>query len=98
MAVWLADPVTASGYPDGMSVLSDKRAVLQDLLADFVYPEGPSAYPSGLEMVQLLRMIRETAESALPQAVALARDEGASWEQLGRALGVTRQSAHERYA
>lgn len=40
------------------------------------------------------------AESALSEAVAAARagNPPATWEQIGRAAGITRQSAHERWA
>ena len=37
------------------------------------------------------------AELRLETAVALARHSGASWETIGRAAGMTRQSAHERW-
>ena len=50
------------------------------------------------ELVQLLRMVRDTADSALSDAVTQARSEGMSWEQVGRWLGTSRQAAHERYA
>jgi hypothetical protein len=50
------------------------------------------------DLVQLLRMIRDTADSALTDAVGMARGEGMSWEQVGRWLGTSRQAAHERYA
>ncbi|MBF6393825.1 hypothetical protein IU443_28255 [Nocardia farcinica] len=38
------------------------------------------------------------AEARLTAAVAAARKQGASWEAIGRAAGMTRQSAHERWA
>lgn len=37
------------------------------------------------------------ASEQLDQAVARARDYGASWADIGRAVGITRQSAHERW-
>ena len=37
------------------------------------------------------------ADLRLETAVALARHSGASWETIGRAAGMTRQSAHERW-
>lgn len=55
-------------------------------------------YPTALDRVQGLRMIRETADSALQQAVNQARDEGETWEKIARYLDVTTQAAHKRYA
>lgn len=52
---------------------------------------------TSLDVVQLLRMIRDTAESALENAVPLAVTTGATWEQVGRHLGTSRQAAWERY-
>lgn len=38
------------------------------------------------------------ARQRLDQAAATARRAGASWEAIGRACGISRQSAHERWA
>ena len=38
-----------------------------------------------------------SAESVLDDTVARALHWGASWAQIGDALGITRQSAHRRY-
>ncbi|MEV6073423.1 AsnC family protein [Nocardia sp. NPDC052001] len=38
------------------------------------------------------------AQAELTEAVNQARDFGASWDAIGRAAGMTRQSAHERWA
>lgn len=40
---------------------------------------------------------RREAESALDDTVARALHWGASWAEIGDALGVSRQSAHRRY-
>lgn len=51
-----------------------------------------------------LDAIRQRAEAAsqtvagLTDAVHEARAYGATWEQIGQAAGMTRQSAHERWA
>lgn len=37
------------------------------------------------------------AESAVNQAVKLARRDGASWSQVGDAIGITRQAAQQRF-
>lgn len=68
-----------------------------DVLADLNHAVQDDGYPTALDRVWALRVIAETAERALRQAVPLARQEGASWEDIGRALGTTRQSAHERF-
>jgi Homeodomain-like domain len=48
----------------------------------------------GFRAVLGLRRLAERIES---RQVALARDEGWSWQQIGDALGVTRQSVHAKH-
>ena len=48
----------------------------------------------GLRGVLALRRLAERVEA---QQVALAREQGWSWQQIGDALGVTRQSIHTKY-
>ncbi|MFD1052540.1 hypothetical protein ACFQ1S_46585 [Kibdelosporangium lantanae] len=48
----------------------------------------------GLRAVGALHRLAEQVEAA---AVASARDQGWSWEQIGDALGVARQSVHAKY-
>lgn len=68
-----------------------------DAITDLLHTIRPEDYPTSLDRLQVLRMIRETAESALPYAVADARAAGESWESIGRYLGTSRQAAWERY-
>lgn len=48
----------------------------------------------GLRAVGALHRLAEQVEAT---HVALARREGWSWEQIGDALGVSRQSVHAKY-
>jgi hypothetical protein len=48
----------------------------------------------GLRAVGALHRLAEQVEAA---SVALAREQGWSWEQIGDALGVARQSVHAKY-
>ena len=48
----------------------------------------------GLRAVGALRRLAEQVEAT---NVKLARERGWSWEQIGDALGVSRQSAHKKY-
>jgi hypothetical protein len=41
--------------------------------------------------------LRRLAEREEARGVRLARDRGWSWEQIGDAIGVSRQSAHAKY-
>lgn len=45
---------------------------------------------------ELTRLTRQL-EAQLRELVAIARGKGYSWEDIGRALGVARQNAWERY-
>ncbi|MEC3957844.1 helix-turn-helix domain-containing protein [Nocardia sp. CDC153] len=47
-----------------------------------------------LRAVGALHRLAERVEAC---AVAQARDQGWTWEQIGAALGVTRQSAHTKH-
>lgn len=49
---------------------------------------------TGLRAVGALRRLAERVEAV---HVARARRAGWSWEQIGEALGVTRQSVHAKY-
>lgn len=75
----------------------DELRARVDALTDLVRSIEDDNYPEALDYVQALRMIAQTAESALPFAVQAARRGGASWDQIGRFAGTTRQAAHERY-
>lgn len=79
--------------PD-LDLLTDKCGVLCDLLRDLSNANDDEP----VDRVQVLRMIRDTADSALRHAVPLAMKSGDSWAAVGRALGTTRQAAWERYA
>jgi hypothetical protein len=48
----------------------------------------------GLRAVGALHRLAENVEAS---SVKLARDRGWSWEQIGDALGISRQSAHAKY-
>ncbi len=59
------------------------------------YPPVGSEDPlQGLRAVLALRRLAERLEA---HQVAVARERGLSWQQIGDALGVTRQSIHVKY-
>jgi hypothetical protein len=45
-----------------------------------------------------LRGEAQRADAAISYYVAKARKDGRSWQEIGDALGVTRQAAHERWS
>jgi DNA-directed RNA polymerase specialized sigma24 family protein len=55
----------------------------------------PAADPAvGLRAVLALRRLAERVEA---EQVALARDQGWSWQQIADVLGMTRQSVHAKH-
>ncbi|HEV8648707.1 MAG TPA: helix-turn-helix domain-containing protein [Actinomycetes bacterium] len=60
-------------------------------LAERIRSNDPAV---GLRAVGALHRLAEQVEAT---AVALARQQGWSWEQIGDALGVSRQSVHAKY-
>jgi hypothetical protein len=63
-----------------------------EALHEVILPAGP------LERIELWRSLRERIDKGLDEAVAGARLRGDSWENIGRAAGMTRQAAHGRWA
>lgn len=60
-------------------------------LAERIRASDPAV---GLRAVGALHQLAEQVEAT---AVALARDQGWTWEQIGDALGMSRQSVHAKY-
>lgn len=77
--------------PDSM--LSDELDTL--VLADWERHTAPTA---GTYAVELAAAEVSQAQARLTEAVREARTRGASWEAIGKAAGMTRQSAHERWS
>jgi len=55
------------------------------------------AHQDTADLLQALRMLRDTADSALVDVVRDARAQGMQWDAIGRWLGVTKQAAQQRY-
>ena len=74
---------------DGVSVQTDTMEINQ--LSSVLASDDPAI---GLRAVLALRRLAEQVEA---DQVALARRQGWSWQQIGDALGITRQSVHAKY-
>ena len=84
-----------SGVPDGCQehlTAAETLASAIDALHEAISAAGP------LERIELWRSLRERIDEGLDEAVAGARLRGDSWENIGRAAGMTRQAAHGRWA
>ena len=79
-----------------MARSSGDKAVGQELARLARAVAGPRS--SRLERAAALLRIAENADRLARTEVAAARElDGASWTDVGDALGVSRQTAHERY-
>jgi DNA-directed RNA polymerase specialized sigma24 family protein len=72
-----------------LSVQTDSMEINQ--LSSVLASDDPAI---GLRAVLALRRLAEQVEA---DQVALARWQGWSWQQIGDALGITRQSVHAKY-
>lgn len=54
--------------------------------------------PETLAAVHTEAQAASAAQARLTEAVREARRDGRSWADIGSAVGITRQSAHERWA
>lgn len=53
---------------------------------------------TGLESLAACRQVQTEVDTEISFHVHNARIEGASWDEIGAALGMTRQAAHKRFA
>jgi hypothetical protein len=81
-----------SGHPDNMAETDDKVRALVDINITGDWSTDP------LTAIEKLTAGVEAIESALQRTVRLAREQGRTWEEIGKALGVSRQSAWERFS
>jgi hypothetical protein len=83
----------------GTAVRRYEELRARDSLADPDDPEGPRPLARGeaLELLALGEVIARRAAQGRQLTVRTARTTGASWAQIGRALGATRQSAWEAH-
>ena len=72
------------------------RAAQLDMLIGFA--EGVSNSDDILDMIGAVRLVELAAAQARRAIVAEARAEGRTWDEIGDALGVSRQAAHERFS
>jgi hypothetical protein len=70
---------------------------LSDLARAFVLTGSDGSRRPG-RLIEEASRLRSRAEQAICLAVAAERAGGRSWQDIGEALGCTRQAAHERYA
>ena len=81
-------PLWAAAPPDWLLGRSDSlRQNLTELANDWP-----------LQALGVLAAIERWQKPLIEQAVVLARDAGTSWAEIGAALGITKQSAHQRFA
>ena len=53
--------------------------------------------PDLMNQLGLVRIVERAAEMVRKVIVQEARDEGITWQEIGDALGVTKQAAQQRY-
>ena len=90
------DPTEEHVFPDNM-LLPDGRTLEAAGHTEWKQHVQPLAAAAAVRSAAAA--VRD-AETALAEAVAAARTANppATWEQIGRAAGISRQSAHERWA
>jgi hypothetical protein len=86
------------GPPRRRAVESGVQRAVEGLLEGLTASEVLSAGQPHLRSAVAALAIAESAERLARAEIIAARDsDGATWEQVGAALGVSRQTAHERF-
>lgn len=88
-ATWLAPPGSDDAY---------LRAARDAVLAELPDPPRPVTAEHLLTALSTAQQVRERMDWVLLSLVGEARSHGLSWSQVGDALGVRKQAAHQRFA
>lgn len=78
--------------PIGLTNFTDRVAPPANVFCDAV-----DQLDHPLDRLAYAAQILHAAQTWTDEYVALARDNGHSWQQVGDALGITKQAAHQRY-
>lgn len=74
------------------------KAAVQQLVTSPAFRRGVVAAQPHLNLAVAALALAEAADRLAREEVMAAREhDGATWEQVGDAIGVSRQSAHERF-
>jgi len=71
--------------------------MLREIESDGAAPVASTDAPD-LMAITLAQLRLATAEADLDEAVARARENGRSWQQIGDILGMTRQGVNKRFS
>lgn len=74
------------------------REVVEQVTRSAPLAPAPSRVPPALAQLAAYRRAAEAQRARLAQLVAEARGQGATWAEIGRALGVSGQAAHKRFS
>jgi hypothetical protein len=70
---------------------------VRSTVVDLAHHAAGRAEPNLGDALRAAVDVRDAVDSFLGELVAMARAEGATWAEIGTALGVTTQAAHQRY-
>ena len=79
-----------------LDLIEDKCGTAEELI-NATRMAAQSDTPDWADAIDAAEKAVQTATSMLRSVLLAARDDGASWEQVGAMLKVSRQSAHERF-
>ena len=95
------DPGRRPDRPDRARADAELAAALgdtADALADALRHGDARHVPAELNTVRIAARMRAVADDALQQCVERARSAGHTWQEIGDALGTSRQAAFQRFA
>ncbi|MDN5893360.1 MAG: hypothetical protein L0H93_04985 [Nocardioides sp.] len=75
-----------------------RAAVLADAVGQLDAPSDPQGVEDHLALIEVVSHVEADARSLLRDAVTSARSAGATWSEVGRTLGMTKQAAQKRFA